>query len=94
MYEKLPTPTNPIDERKARMWNAWARTSRLPGGDGVITHVFEEGGESSKQGKSICGVRTYAGGGLNMFYDDYTPGCFRCQAILRKMGLLPPKASK
>jgi hypothetical protein len=81
------TPTNPTDERKSRMWNMWARTSR--GGDGVITHVFEEGTDKARAGRSICGVRSYDGGGLNMLYDDYEPGCIKCRKLLRQWSLLP-----
>lgn len=83
-------PTNATEERQSRMWNCWARTSRLPGGDGVITHVFEEGTEGGQHGRTICGVRTYDGGGLNMLYDEYVPGCFKCKKLLRKWGLMPP----
>ena len=92
MYTKLPEPTNATDKRKALMWNCWARTSRS--GDGVITHVFEEGSDLAKEGRSICGVRTYDSGLMNMYEDDYVPGCMRCKAILRKAGLLPPKVGK
>ena len=82
-------PNNAIEERKSRMWNCWARTSRLPGGDGVITHVFEEDTRRASEGRSICGVRVYDAGGLNMLYDDYRPGCFLCEKLLRGWGLLP-----
>lgn len=82
-------PQNAIEERKSRMWNTWARTSRCPGGDGVITHVFEEGTDRAKKGRAICGAPSYDGGGLNMLYDNYRPGCFRCQKLLKSWGLLP-----
>ena len=94
MYTPLPKPTNATDVRKSHMWNCWARTSRDRGGDGVITHVFEEGSDLAKEGRSICGVRTYDSGLLNMYDDDYIPGCIRCKNILRKAGLLPPKVGK
>lgn len=89
MLGKPKEPNGPIEERKSRMWNCWARTSRCPGGDGVITHVFEEGTERGKT-HSICGVVSYDGGGMNMLYDEgYTPGCFKCRKLLRKWGLMP-----
>lgn len=82
-------PTNAVEERKSRIWNCWARTSRLPGGDGVITHVFEEDTQRAREGRAICGAPVYDAGGLNMLHDDYRPGCFRCQKLLKGWGLLP-----
>lgn len=79
-----------IEERKCRMWNSWARTSRLRGGDGVIGHVFEEGTERARQGRAICGAPSSDGGGMNMGRDGYEPGCLRCTKLLRRWYLLPP----
>lgn len=94
MNSPVIAPTNAVEERKSRMWNTWARTSRNRGGDGVITHVFEEGTERAKAGRAICGAPSYDAGGLNMLYDDYRPGCFKCQTLLRKWGLLPQQDTK
>jgi len=79
-------------EQKARrslMWNTWAMTPADR--DGWITHVFEEGTDRAKAGRAICGAPSAVGGGVNMEYDDYRPGCIRCCKSLIKAGLLPPK---
>jgi hypothetical protein len=74
-------------ERRARMWNTWARTPE--DAHGWCTHVFEQGTERAAAGRAICGAPSHDGGLRNMHLDDYEPGCLRCRKALRKAGLMP-----
>lgn len=65
-------------------WIGWCRTGYSAKKDGYTTHATEE----NSGGKALCGV-TPTDYGWGLVPDDGFPGCLRCRAALRKLGVMP-----
>lgn len=75
------TPLNP-----ALIWNGWTR-NYVYREEGYIIHGFLETKGRNGPTRSLCGVRIYDSGLLNLKDKEFEPGCIRCRRILRKNGL-------